>query len=145
MKRELLQVLSEDRDASKGLFWFICTVADGQLKFEEILTLSIPYRGNDIGIVYNSRKGNSFTHKNSWSELVSRRKSLRKLPWNYFPRGRVEILRNQVRIFMNPTITEFEDYLGIIKLEFSIPGYLEVREIIDNSNHYRCLIVDEIE
>lgn len=145
MERELLQALSEDRDPSKGVFWFICTVSDGQLKFEEILALPIPCRGDDIGIIYNSRKGNSHTHKNSWGELVLRRKSLRKLPWNYFPRGRVEIFGNQVRIFMNPIITEFEDYLGIIKLEFNIPGYLEVREIIDNSNHYRCFIVDEVE
>ena len=131
---------------SKGIFWFICFVEeDGTLFFSgEMISLPVPcdLEGNPAAdISFNSKKGDSNTRKNSWKDLVAKRKDLRRFPWNYFPRGRVEISRGRAFVFMNPLIQNCEDYILRIRQEFHICE-LDVMIKMDNSAHYQCTILD---
>ena len=132
---------------SKGIFWFICFWGeDGELSFTgEIISLPVPWDwdGNLApGISFNSKSGLSNTHKNSWKDLVAKRKDLRRFPWNYFPRGRVQISRGRAFVFMNPIIQECEDYMLRIQQKFHIEE-MDVVIKIDNSAHYQCTILEE--
>lgn len=139
---------------SKGIFWFPCFVGtEGELIFTgEIVALLVPCGEDGNPEVpaslatheYNSRNGRSNTHKDSWKAVTAGRKDLRGIPWNYFPRGRVEISRGRAFIFMNPEILNCDNYLERIREKFGI-GHLDIRVRIDNSAHYQCTILDHKE
>ena len=88
----------------------------------------------------NSKNGCSNTHKDSWKAVTAGRKELKKIPWNYYPRGRVEISRGRALVFMNPQILNCENFLERIQETFGI-GHLDIRVKIDNSAHYQCTIL----
>ena len=132
---------------NKGIFWFICfPEEDGTLSFTgEMISLPVPcdLDGHPAAsISFNSQKGDSNTHKNSWKDLVAKRKDLRRFSWNYFPRGRVEILRGRALIYMNPQIQNCEDFLERIQRTYGI-GHLDIQVKIDNSVHYQCAVLDD--
>lgn len=68
---------------------------------------------------------------------MHRRKDLRRFPWDYFPRGRVEIRNNKAIIFINPNIIICDLYKQRIIKEFHSES-IEVKVIVDNSAHYHC-------
>lgn len=118
---------------------------EGELCFTgEILSLPVPCDedGNPVvPVSFNSRNGCSNTHKASWRTVTAGRKELRKIPWNYFPRGRVEISRGRAFVFLNPRILSCGNYLERIKETFGI-ACLDVKVKIDNSAHYQCTVLD---
>lgn len=132
---------------SKGIFWFLCAVDQkGELRFTGEI-LSLPVRCDEDGnpvvpVSFNSQNGCSNTHKASWRTVTAGRKDLRRIPWNYFPRGRVEISRGRALVFLNPRILGCGNYLELIKETFGI-ACLDVKVKIDNSAHYQCSILDE--
>ena len=75
---------------------------------------------------------------------IAGRKDLRGIPWNYFPRGRVEISHGRAFLYMNPEILNCNDYLERIREKFGI-GHLDIRVRIDNSAHYQCTILEDME
>ena len=89
------------------------------------------------GCVFNSRKGDAFTHRKTWAMLTGKRRELRRYDWNYFPRGRVEIRRGKAVIFMNPRILSCENFQEKLVERFHLEG-MEVRIAADCSRHYRC-------
>lgn len=119
---------------SKGIFWFPCFVgAKGELVFTD---------GIEACITPETAAPN--THKDSWKAATAGRKDLRGIPWNYFPRGRVEISRGRALVFMNPQILNCENYLERIREKFGI-GHMDIRVRIDNSAHYHCTILEDME
>lgn len=132
---------------SKGIFWFLCSVdQEGELIFTGEI-LSLPVRCGEDGnpvvpVSFNSKNGCSNTHKASWRTVAAGRKDLRRIPWNYFPRGRVEISRGRALVFLNPRILGCGNYLELIEETFGI-ACLDVKVKIDNSAHYQCTILDE--
>ena len=139
---------------SKGIFWFPCFMGtEGELIFtEEIEAILVPCDENGNSEVsvyfytceYNLRNGRSNTHKDSWKAVTAGRKDLRGIPWNYFPRGRVEISHGRAFLYMNPEILNCNDYLERIREKFGI-GHLDIRVRIDNSAHYQCTILEDME
>ena len=132
---------------NKGIFWFPCsTDQEGELVFTgEILAFLIPCDedGNPKAAAsFNSKNGCNNTHKNSWRTVTAGRTELRGIPWNYYPRGRVEISHGKALVFMNPQILNREDFLELIREAFGI-GDMDVRVKIDNSAHYQCGILEE--
>lgn len=119
---------------NKGIFWFPCFVGtEGELIFtEEIEACIIPETAAPN------------THKDSWKAVMTGRKDLRGISWNYFPRGRVEISHGRALVFMNPQILNCKNYLEQIREKFGI-GHLDIRVKIDNSAHYQCTILDDKE
>ena len=131
----------------KGIFWFPCARGEaGELVCTgEILALPVPCDEDGTPKVptsFNAKNGCSNTHKASWTTVTAGRKDLRKVPWDQFPRGRVEIAHGRALVFMNPQILNCADYLERIKETFQI-GCLDVRVKIDNSAHYQCRIVED--
>lgn len=106
-------------EARRGVFWLI----DGKL-------LCFPFDENsEHGI---AKSGNTYNHKLLWEHV--RPKGCNK-PYNYYPRGRVEInSKGHPVIFMSPHIDAA--YIPEIMEAFSLLG--EPRVIMDGSNHYKC-------
>lgn len=56
----------------------------------------------------------------------------------------MEISRGRALVFMNPQILNCENYLERIREKFEI-GHLDIRVRIDNSAHYQCTILEDME
>lgn len=108
----------------KGVFWII----DGKL-------YSFPFDGTQTDGI--AKSGDTYNHKKLW-EFV-KPKGCNK-PYNYYPRGRVEIMnKGKSVIYMNANIDSF--YIKSVKNDFEILADVCVR--YDYSEHYRCFL-DEI-
>ena len=121
----------------KGLFWLIPDY-NGDYKM-----LSYSANCNENGIAnenqppYNSKKGNSYSHKNSWYIVTSTLPiKIRSKPWNYYPRGRVEIANNKATVYHNPIFSQWQDFINEIIREFELKEFT-VRFISDYSKHYQ--------
>ena len=105
----------------KGVFWII----DGELfsfPFDSIQTDGI------------AKSGDTYNHKKLWKFVKP--KGCNK-PYNYYPRGRVEITdRGKPVIYMSPHISEI--YTEVIKRDFDITDKCIVR--YDHSEHYKCFL-----
>ncbi len=105
----------------KGVFWII----DGKL-------YSFPFDGTQTDGI--AKSGDTYNHKKLW-EFV-KPKGCNK-PYNYYPRGRVEITnKGKPVIYMNPNIDSV--YIKSIKNDFEI--FTDVCVRYDYSEHYRCYL-----
>ncbi len=116
----------------KGIFWF-------NLQNNELIVKKVACDSNGESfecVEYSSKSGKNFNHKVEWLKLPH---SITKgKPFNYYPRGRVEIWKGKIKVYLNPLIktAKVEER---IKNEFLlINSKAEVSFIIDNSKHYRC-------
>lgn len=105
-------------EAKRGVFWLI----DGKL-------LCFPFdKSAEYGV---AKSGNTYNHKLLWEYV---RPKGRSKPYNYYPRGRVEIdAKGRPVIYMSPHIGS--EHIPKIMEAFSLQG--EPRVIIDGSRHYR--------
>lgn len=105
----------------RGVFWII-----------ENKLCAYPFRENEYGGI--AKSGNTYNHKKLWDEIKP--KSCNK-PFNYYPRGRVEINnRGKAVIYLNPLIDE--SYYESIKEVFEITEMPVIRA--DHSEHYKCYL-----
>ena len=106
----------------KGVFWLI---EDGNL-------LACPFEeGETVGL---SKSGDNFNHKLLWEHV--RPRGCNK-PFDYYPRGRVEISnKGKPIVYMNRNIGE--DVIEQIMQAFD----LQERPVIhyDGSEHYKCYL-----
>ena len=127
----------------KGIFWY-----DPTNKKLIVKKVACKSDGEAIEHVeYSSKSGNNFNHKAEWSKLP---KSVTNgQPYNYYPRGRVEIKNNKAKVYLNPILictipTQKKPFcpIGLIEKEFGL-GLKTIRADIipDNSKHYGYLIV----
>lgn len=80
----------------------------------------------------------SNNHKKIWSKLP--RAVTQGKPYNYFPRGRVEIRNKRAFIFLNPCIC-YDEMIQKIKMEFDLDKNRDLQDIsvkADGSSHYKC-------
>ena len=107
----------------RGVFW----VVGGEL-------LAFPFRS---GVPYGVAKaGNTYNHRLLWDHVKPR--GCRK-PFDYYPRGRIEITRQGVPIlYMNPNTPTA--LLPKIMECFELPTPPVIR--LDHSDHYRCYLDD---
>ena len=120
------------RIQSKGPFWYISDT-------NEILAFPYDESNYDTYRYALSRNGLTFTHRRLWPEISGKYK---RYPYNYFPRGRVEIdNKGRSVIYMNPNIPN--SAINEIKIEFGIRNDPIIK--YDNSSHYRCYLDDNWE
>lgn len=122
----------------KGIFW----IADRKnLQNNEPYLFRIPV--DSVGVPcfltpippLNSKNGDHYNHKKTWEEYVSAELRGGK-PYNYYPRGRVEIKeKGKAKIFLNPDIAT-EEIIAYIVEEFRLQCR-EVKVIADGSRHYQ--------
>lgn len=113
--------ISERKEEARGVFWLI----DDEL-------FCFPFYNDNQGV---SKSGLTYNHKKLWKEL----KINKSVPYNYYPRGRVDF-SNQGKpiIYMNSNIDT--KYVSQIKSEFDLTS--DPRIFYDNSEHYKCYLDD---
>ena len=82
----------------KGIFWFI---------HDELIVRKVMCDKDGNALEYaefSSKRGSNFNHKKEWSKLSKNITSGKA--FNYYPRGRVEVRRNEATIYLNPTLND---------------------------------------
>lgn len=136
--REALMQLNESTSLNKGIFWIV-DEDDINKNKNYCFTIDCDMDGNVIGeYQLNAKSGETYNHKLVWQELPS--SMTFNKPYNYYPRGRVEIKNGIAKIFLNPTINykEITDYITNQFHLYEINGIRNVKIISDGSNHYKC-------
>lgn len=104
--------------AKRGLFWYV----NGEL-------LCFPVSGEEADTVSNN-------HRRFWETLPH---SLTGgMPYNYFPRGQVELRHGKAVVYLHPTLCTPEIYAQI-RHAFSLPDEIPVSFKADGSQHYRII------
>ena len=117
----MYKMIRASKELSRGVFWDI----DGEL-------FAYPFYEDATDGV--AKSGNTFNHKKLWQAINPTRSSI---PYNYYPRGRVEITRNgKAVVYLNPNIEK--DMLSQIRVEFGIRE--EPKVVYDYSDHYKCYL-----
>lgn len=105
----------------KGVFWLI----NGEL-------LAFPFNGKYPG--GTAKSGDTYNHKKLWD--IARPKGC-KVPFDYYPRGRVE-LTNKGKAVIYMSVHIGDDHIPGIKSAFEISGDAVIR--YDRSRHYQCYL-----
>lgn len=127
----------DEQSEKKGIFWI---VDRKNLQNNEPYLFRIPV--DPVGVPcfltsippLNSKNGDHYNHKQTWETYVPAELRSGK-PYNYYPRGRVEIKeQGKAKIFLNPDIAT-EEVIAYIIEKFWLQ-HREVKVIADGSKHY---------
>lgn len=133
--------LRESRDLSRGIFWItdMDNIDNNKLYFQ----IPCDKNGNvqsqpNVSLDLNAKSGTTYNHERTWSQLGS--KYTHNKPFNYYPRGRVEIANGKATIYLSSHIaTEEVKQWCIGKFNLtSVQGITKVRLVADGSAHYKC-------
>lgn len=125
----------------KGIFW-INDIDDwdaGQLIFR----IPVTAMGEVIEpekLDLNSRNVDNYNHRLLWETLPT--KITHNKPYNYYPRGRVEIKRGKAVIYANPNIC-CDELVDLLVKRFGLNeenGIAEISLKPDGSEHYKCYL-----
>lgn len=125
----------------KGIFW-ISEVDDWDAE-QMIFRIPITPAGEVIEpekLDLNSKNVDNYNHRLLWKSLQTR--FTHNKPYNYYPRGRVEIKRGKAVIYANPNIC-CEELVNLLTKRFGLieeNGIVEVRLKLDGSDHYKCYL-----
>ena len=125
-----MKSLNESSELYSGIFW----IKDIDNPTNELFfTIPTDEYGNNSQ-VFNSKNGFTYNHETTWKGLHQNK------PFDYYPRGRVDIQNGTARIFINPNLNTPE-IIEFIKQEFNLNernGIKKVKVFPDNSEHYKC-------
>ena len=132
-----------DMTLYKGVFWIkdidsaevssVCLKAlcDIQGDFTDVSSIN-------IGALSKSKE--NFNHQKAWQTLD--RSVTENKPYNYYPRGRVEIRNSNAVIYANPTIAT-EELKEWAVSAFNLTEENGIKKVIlkaDGSNHYKSCV-----
>ena len=104
----------------KGPFWLICDIdLVGNISPDKILSFSV-----ELSQITPS-------HKDIWDSC---RGNIKK-PWNYYPRGRVEVKKDKAIVYANSLCFEYADLSKQLRIAYNL-GDLPLELKADNSAHY---------
>ena len=136
-------VLKEDQNLYRGIFWIpdIDNIYDSDLYFQ----IPCDSDGNvelnfHVDAQKSSKGTDNYNHKNLWATLP--KKLTNNKPFDYYPRGRVEIHHGIATIYHSPHIPQ-EDLKSWIIDKFNLTkhnGIKKVKLVADGSAHYRCYL-----
>ena len=132
----------ESRELSKGIFW----VKNPEDINNSGIFLDIPCNADGTpqdSSYLNAKTGTTYNHERTWQLLDN--KITDGKPFNYYPRGRVEIANGKATIFANPNIVG-EELVNWCTEKFhltSLNGIRKIRVIADGSSHYKCYLDKE--
>ncbi len=122
----------------KGIFW--CKGINENSPHLITVSVECSLSGEcEEHVNFSSKSGKNFNHKKEWSKLD--KKVTEGYPYNYYPRGRVEIKNGKINIFLNPEINR-DDVLDAILTTFDLKDIKSEKIIVksDGSNHYQYLM-----
>lgn len=134
-----MSLLKESSELAKGIFW----VKDTDNIEDSIIYFDIPCDTNGnatTDFISNAKSRTTYNHENTWKTLSN--KITEGKPYNYFPRGRVEIANNKATIYCSPYIYG-EKLKKVLIYLFNLNnhnGIKSIRMIADGSNHYKCYL-----
>ena len=135
--------LNEDSQLYQGIFWIVDL---DNIENNKDYCFLIPCNSDgvviDDGLSLTAKSGTTHNHEKVWKMLNS--KLTRNKPFNYYPRGRVQINNSKAIIYLNPNIA-YDEVIDFIKEEFNLSNYNGIKKIItkvDGSNHYKCYLDD---
>ena len=122
----------------KGIFWL--RVPEQELIVKNV---SCDAMGTALeSVTYSSKSGDNFNHKTEWDGFSKRITGGR--PYNYYPRGRVEVRNGRYRIFVSPYIGADAELIELVLQEFELKD-MEGEIHIDNSWHYRNAVDGDVQ
>ncbi len=128
----------------KGIFWCNVIYFDDDMYSHKLMVQMVKCDLTGLALEeaeFSSKSGDSFNHRVEWEKKAATERFCRQKPYNYYPRGRVEVKNGEVRIFANPVIIEDEDAKALIVKSFELTSVQTgIRWIADNSKHYRYAI-----
>ena len=86
----------------------------------------------------SAKSGITYNHEKLWSQLPQ--KLTHGKPYNYYPRGRVQINHGKAIIYLNPNIAT-EKVKQFLIQEFNLTARNGINKVVinvDGSNHYKC-------
>lgn len=87
---------------------------------------------------YSSKSGENFNHKAEWARLP--KKITGGHPYNYYPRGRVEVKNGKVTVYLHPVLNTPQAE-AMIGTQFGYSdGTVTARTVADGPAHYEYLI-----
>ena len=125
----------------KGVFWIkdICDIENSAICIKENCSLDGTFIDtHNINENMLSKSGDNFNHQKVWN-LLSRDITENK-PYNYYPRGRVEIKNNNAIVYVyNNVINEnFQNWITDTFKLYESNGIKNVVIKCDGSKHYKC-------
>ena len=130
--------INEAKELYSGVFWIL---DDQDIYNSKDYCFTIPTEPDGTIIDYtglNAKSGLTYNHEKLWNELP---RSLTKgKPFNYYPRGRVQIRNNTAYIYYNPNLDNLPDFKSFIMKQFSLNDHTikNIKWNPDFSQHYRC-------
>ena len=131
--RPIVYPQTHDNSLCKGLFWLIKNDVG-----EDVLLCVVEPLRIDGNVEQSEDK--KMNHERTWSILD--KGITRGTPYNYFPRGRVEIKREKAVVYLNPILND-ERVLNQLIDVFGLKEENAISKITiknDNSWHYRYLL-----
>lgn len=119
----------------KGIFWCDSFGCDSP----HLIVVSVKCDADgksDRPIDFSSKSGQNFNHKAEWQKLS--RSVTRGQPFNYYPRGRVEIKNRKATVYLNPDLNNTVVLNEIIE-NFELKNQQDLKSIAvksDGSSHY---------
>ena len=127
-------------DLYKGIFWIV-NMDDIYANDKYCFLIPTDMNGKVASSIdLNAKSGTTYNHERTWKMLSS--VYTHGKPYNYYPRGRVEIANGKAIIYLNPVINT-EEVKRFLTSEFhlyEINGIKSVRMISDGSEHYKCYL-----
>ena len=125
---------------SKGIFWIkdLDNYEDSVVVKVEVNASGEVAAAGTLSL--NSKKGDNYNHKKTWEQLS--KKETNNKPFDYYPRGRVEIKNGKAIIYANPNICG-EKLIEWCKDTFGLCEDNGLEIIIckpDYSEHYKCYL-----
>ena len=115
----------------RGLFWI--------RSLPERDMIALRFLSDENGVLSDgSLTAKDINHKRLWERLDS--VVTGGLPYNYYPRGRVELRRGRALIFCSPHICT-EELKVMITERFGLTAENGIKEVVlkaDGSAHYQC-------
>lgn len=137
-------VLTENVQLYRGIFWIpdVNNVRSSNLYFTIPCDVFGDINDPDFHIPdsMSSTGSDNYNHQRVWDSLD--RKYTRGKPFNYYPRGRVEISNGVAKVFHSPRIPQDELKQFVID-KFNLTqhnGIKKIKMIADGSDHYRCYL-----
>ena len=116
-----------------GIFWVLAE-SEKDIRLENLICIRQKY--DDVFSEYAdyiAKNSTAFNHERDW-EMFSK-EFTRKKPYNYYPRGRVEVEKGKATVWMNGNILSLaEDVIDVFGL--NALAAVTVRE--DGTHHYKC-------